>query len=189
MQSPKSSVQSWYQSSYKTHRPHHRVPQWPKSMLKKENHSVIMNASSDSKKGKHASYRSAVHDSKKRKTTPFGMVFHHLCSYRGSYLLSPICVKYHRRYSISLPGSEWDRVGPLRLATTITVHMNVRIYLYIQTFCFYFRWNSDFFWKKCLRGWASCPAPKLFDGKNLKSAKRKTKKQKVWSSNNASHKT
>lgn len=55
---------------------------------------------------------------------------------------------------------------------------------YIQIFCFYFRWNSDFFRKKCLRGWASCPAPKLFDAKNLKSAKRKTKKQKVWSSNN-----
>ena len=39
----------------------------------------------------------------KKNTPPFGGVFFHLCSYRGSYLLSPICVKYHRRYSISLP--------------------------------------------------------------------------------------
>ena len=35
-------------------------------------------------------------------------------SYRGSYLLSPICVKYHRCNCISLPGSEWDRVVPQR---------------------------------------------------------------------------
>ena len=44
-------------------------------------------------------------------------------TYRGSYLLSPVCSEYHQRNRILLPGSEWDRVVPRRQATTIRKHI------------------------------------------------------------------
>lgn len=48
-------------------------------------------------------------------------------SNRGSYLLSPVCSKYHRRNRISLPGSECCRVVPRRQATTITMYIFVEL--------------------------------------------------------------